>query len=103
MSGPVLFGEVVDADVKELRDIAQWFDRRGDKDNGDFLRAVAARHEILSGAYSTSSRVRDAAFEFFCWFNRTYKNPGGNETHEWNVLADALGASEDRVIEHADR
>lgn len=50
---PTLIADVVDADCAELRDIAEWFDRQGKKPNGDFLRAVANRHEVLFGAYWT--------------------------------------------------
>lgn len=55
MSEPVLFGDVCMKDAEELRDIASYFDSRGKKPNGDFLRAVADRHEILAGAYQSST------------------------------------------------
>lgn len=55
MSEPVLFGDVCQKDADELRDIAKYFDQLGKKDNGDFLRAVASRHEVLAGAYQASS------------------------------------------------
>ena len=55
MSEPVLFGDVCMKDAEELRDIAAYFDIRGKKPNGDFLREVANRHEILAGAYQSST------------------------------------------------
>jgi hypothetical protein len=43
-------------DIAELRAIAQWF-REGNRiENADFLLRLAARYEILSGAYSTAIR-----------------------------------------------
>lgn len=42
-------------DAEELREIAAHFDALGKKSNGDFLREVANRHEILAGAYRTST------------------------------------------------
>jgi hypothetical protein len=42
-------------DAEELREIAAHFDALGKKSNGDFLREVANRHEILAGAYQSSS------------------------------------------------
>ena len=41
-------------DAEELREIAAYFDALGKKLNGELLRAVANRHEILAGAYRTS-------------------------------------------------
>lgn len=90
MSEPVLFGDVCMKDAEELRDIAAYFDSRGKKPNGDFLREVANRHEILAGAYATASSVRDAARAFFAWANKTWPNPGRNENHPWNRLGVAL-------------
>ena len=43
--------EQVSGDAKELRDMASYFDQRGIKSNGDFLRNVANKIEILWGAY----------------------------------------------------
>lgn len=54
MKQPVLMGDVANADAAELRDIAAWFDRQGKTTNGDFLRHVANRHEVLAGAYATA-------------------------------------------------
>lgn len=54
MSEPVLFGDLCMKDAEELRDIAAYFDSRGKKPNGDFLRVVADRHEVLAGAYQSS-------------------------------------------------
>lgn len=42
-------------DAEELREIAAHFDALGKKSNGTFLREVANRHEILAGAYRTST------------------------------------------------
>ena len=50
---PSIF-DVCMKDAEELREIAAQFDALGKKLNGDFLRAVANRHEILAGAYMTS-------------------------------------------------
>ena len=49
----MMFVDVCMKDAEELREIAAQFDALG-KLNGDFLRAVANRHEILAGAYRTS-------------------------------------------------
>lgn len=51
---PSIF-DVCMKDAAELRDIAAHFDAIGKKLNGDFLREVANRHEILAGAYQSSS------------------------------------------------
>ena len=90
MSAIVPISELCRKDVEELRDIAEWFDKRGDSLNGDFLRAVATRYEVLAGAYSTASKVRSAASNFFAWANKTWPNPCGNDSHPWNVLGKAL-------------
>lgn len=55
MNAPVLIGDIVDADVRKLREIADYFDQRGNKSNGDLMRAVASRHEVLFGAYWTAT------------------------------------------------
>lgn len=55
MSEPVLFGDVCRADAEELRDIAQYFETRGKPLQGEFLRKVADRHEVLAGAYATAT------------------------------------------------
>jgi hypothetical protein len=47
--------EQIQGDAKELRDIAQHFDERGKRSNGDFLREIANKLEVLWGAYRTSS------------------------------------------------
>ena len=44
--------EQIQGDAKELRDMAGYFDQRGIKSNGDFLRNVANKIEILWGAYN---------------------------------------------------
>lgn len=49
-----MFVDVCMKDAEELREIAAHFDALGKKSNGDFLREVANRHEILAGAYRTS-------------------------------------------------
>lgn len=54
---PVLFGDVCRADADELRDIAEYFEKRGKPMQGEFLRKVADRHEVLAGAYSSAIRV----------------------------------------------
>lgn len=41
----------IEEDAKELRDIAEWFDNGGKKINGDFLRQIAHKMEVLYGAY----------------------------------------------------
>ena len=52
MNTPVLIGDVVRADCAELRELADWFDRRrNDSVSAKFLRAVADRHEVICGAY----------------------------------------------------
>ncbi len=81
----------VDADVAELNDIADWMDALGKRDNGQHLRKIANKLEILAGAYSTASKIRGAAVDFFSWANRTWPNPGGNEDHPWNKLGLLLG------------
>ena len=50
-----MFVDVCMKDAEELREIAAYFDTLGEKPNGDFLREVANRHEILAGAYHSSS------------------------------------------------
>ena len=55
MSEPVLIGDVVAADCAELRDIAEWFESRGKPMQGEFLRKVADRHEVIWGAYWTAT------------------------------------------------
>ena len=50
-----MFVDVCMKDAEELREIAAHFDALGKKSNGDFLRAVANRHEILAGAYQSST------------------------------------------------
>ena len=50
----MMFLDVCMKDAEELREIAAQFDALGKKLNGDFLRAVANRHEILAEAYMTS-------------------------------------------------
>lgn len=50
-------------DCYELRDIAEWFDLHGKKSNGDFLRHMATRHEVLFGAYETAAMKAVAAPE----------------------------------------
>lgn len=56
MSKPVLIGDVVDADIAELRDIAKWFDERGKPMQSAFLRDVAKRYEVIFGAYWNTQR-----------------------------------------------
>lgn len=51
---PIIF-DVCMKDAAELREIAAYFDALGKKSNGDFLRGVANRHEILAGAYQSST------------------------------------------------
>ena len=50
-----MFVDVCMKDAEELREIAAYFDALGKKSNGDFLRGVANRHEILAGAYQSST------------------------------------------------
>ncbi|WP_439684819.1 hypothetical protein MNJPNG_04755 [Cupriavidus oxalaticus] len=52
---PCFIRSVVEMDCYELRDMADWFDQQGKKSNGDFLRSMATRHEILFGAYETAN------------------------------------------------
>ena len=52
---PISLVAVCMNDAEELREIAAYFDALGKKLNGDFLREVANRHEILAGAYQSSS------------------------------------------------
>ena len=52
---PVLIGDVVEADCAELRDIAAWFESRGNPMQGEFLRKVADRYEVIFGAYWTAT------------------------------------------------
>lgn len=51
----MMFVDVCMKDAEELREIAAHFDALGKKSDGDFLREVANRHEILAGAYQSSS------------------------------------------------
>lgn len=53
---PVLFGDIAEADVQELRDIAQYFAERDKNETAEFLNSVATRYEILHGAYMTAFR-----------------------------------------------
>lgn len=50
-----MFVDVCMKDAEELRNIAAYFDTLGKESNGDFLREVANRHEILAGAYQSST------------------------------------------------
>ena len=52
---PVLIGDVVEADCAELRDIAAWFESRGKPMQGEFLRRVADRYEVIFGVYWTAT------------------------------------------------
>lgn len=52
---PVLIGDVVAADCKKLRDIAEWFEGIGRPMQGEFLRKVADRHEVIFSAYWTAT------------------------------------------------
>ena len=49
------FIEMCMKDAEKLRELAAYYDALGVKPNGDFLREVANRHEILAGAYRSSS------------------------------------------------
>ena len=40
--------DLMDKDIEELRELAEWFEIRGDKLNGHFLRDVAHRYEIAA-------------------------------------------------------
>ncbi|TXH50489.1 MAG: hypothetical protein E6Q97_20330 [Desulfurellales bacterium] len=91
MSEPILFGDVCMKDSEELRDIAEYFESRGKPMQGEFLRNVAARHEVLAGAYSTANTTRNAAFDFFAWFNKTYPTaPSNHHEHPWCVLGSLM-------------
>jgi len=89
LGASVLIVDACASDADELRKIAMYFDQRGK--NAEFLRTVANRYEVLVGAYTTASNVRNAASDFFAWANKTWPNPGGNDDHPWNRLAVALG------------
>lgn len=52
---PILIGDVVDSDCAELREIAEWFESHGKPMQGEFLRKVADRHEVVFGAYWTAT------------------------------------------------
>ena len=52
---PILIGDIVAADCAELRDIAEWFESHGKPMQGEFLRKVADRHEVIFGAYWTAT------------------------------------------------
>lgn len=56
MSNAILIGDVVESDVAELREIAQWFDDRGKPMQSAFLRDVANRYEVVFGAYWNTQR-----------------------------------------------
>lgn len=45
--------EQVDADLKELRELADYFDRQRLKDDAHRLRYIATRYEVIAGAYVT--------------------------------------------------
>ena len=47
--------EQCSTDADELREIAEYFDARYKTTNGNFLRAVATRHEVLASAYNTAA------------------------------------------------
>jgi hypothetical protein len=82
-------------DAEELREIAAQFDALGKKLNGDFLREVANRHEILAGAYRTS--VARYERELKEWIDRSPTAEEKAAALKW--LEDMRGDSECRAIE----
>jgi hypothetical protein len=42
------------------------------------------------------SKLRQAASNFFAWFNRHYPAPSNHPDHEWNQLGAALAEPEPR-------
>ena len=67
----MMFVDVCMKDAEELREIAAQFDALGKKLNGDFLREVANRHEILAGAYMTSTARYESEFKEWVERGRT--------------------------------
>ena len=57
---PILIGDVVEADCAELRDMAGWFESRGKPMQGEFLRKVADRHEVIFGVYWTATTKKNS-------------------------------------------
>ena len=82
-------------DAAELREIAAYFDALGKKLNGELLRAVANRHEILAGAYMTS--VARYERELKEWIERGRTEEEKAAALKW--LEDMRGGSECRAGE----
>ncbi len=89
------FVDVCMKDAEELREIAAHFDAIGKKSNGDFLREVANRHEILSGAYQSSSARYER--ELKEWIERGRTEEEKAAALKW--LEDMRGDSECRAVE----
>lgn len=51
----MMFVDMCMTGAEKLREIAAQFDALGQRENADCLRDVADRHEILAGAYMTST------------------------------------------------
>jgi hypothetical protein len=81
------FDSAVERDAQDMRETADLLDRLKYHENALWLRRVAARHEVIAGAYRTADAARAAACDFFAWFNRHYPVPSTNESHEYNRLA----------------
>jgi hypothetical protein len=58
--------------AEELRDIAEFFAKRGDMENARWLTRAAETIE--------------ASFAFFAWFNRNHPDPSAHPEHPWSVL-----------------
>lgn len=82
-------------DVEKLRELAAHYDALGVKANGDFLREVANRYEILAGAYQSSSARYER--ELKEWIERGRTEEEKAAALKW--LEDMRGDSECRTGE----
>ena len=95
----MMFVDTCMKDAEELREIAAQFDALGKKLNGDFLREVANRHEILAGAYMTSTARYES--EFKEWVERGRTEEEKAAALKW--LEEMRGDSECRAGEGEQR
>lgn len=49
--------DIIESDIAELKEIAEWFRQRRDNENAQFLINLANRYEVVSGAYRTVARA----------------------------------------------
>ncbi len=57
----------VEKDCAELCDIAKYFDQRGGKSNGDFLRGVAAKYKMADTFNALLQGEREHISSVDCW------------------------------------